>query len=448
MKTAPSSLVCSIILFGFLVSITAVMAQAQGVPMGGCKVWQDGKWVQVPCSDGGSGSDAGGNGGEAAGRRARGWLDCKLFGKGCPAKTDRRKEAAYALNEQGIEAHKKGDWATAASYFEQALKNSPDDPVIKQNVANARVWLANYEAKEKAERDAAEAKRRDKAAADNMQQSIQNFAKTLNAAPSSGGLDFDGGSSANPANGGKSDGLDFTSGDTKVVDARKVPSGLPKSLDDAIAVAYRGASPEVIQRVRRGFEAVMNRDWNLAKAYFQDALNRDPTNANLKNLVKLSAHDKDAPVLQLPTDSDVELLSATPRYPPLPPIYMLGRDGKPIQLPDDYRGEVQTYLIRKDGSFVAREKPSDLWIMFPGLAPSVPPAPVVLSDIPTYRMDKGGNLIEVPDDYDGQEATYQRGKDGKLMQMPKPSDVKLLFPGTDGDTTTPASAPEPKNKKP
>lgn len=436
MKTAPSSLVLSLVLFAFVVGISAVTARAQSEPRSKC----------VDTVYGCGSSSDGNSGGEEAGRRARGWIDCKFFGKGCPAKTDRRKEAAYALNEQGIEASKKGEWATAASYFEQALKSSPDDPVIKQNVANARAWLANVEAKEKAEREAAEAKRRDKAAADNMQQSIQNFAKTLNAAPSSGGLDFDGGSSTNPANGGsKSDGLDFTSGDTKVVDARKVPSGLPKSLDDAIAVAYRGSSPEVVQRVRHGFEAVMNRDWNLAKAYFQDALNRDPTNANLKTLVKLTDYDKNALRIQLPTDSDIELLSPGPRYPPIPSVYMLGRDGKPVQLPIDYRGGIQTYSKGKDGALLMLPNATELMSMFPI---ELPIPPVVLSDVPTYRIDKAGNLVEVPDDYDGEEATYTKGKDGKLLPMPKPSDVKLLFPGTYGDTPTPASAPKPKDKKP
>src|SRR5947209_367233 len=178
MKSAPSSVVWSIALFALVVGMNAVTSQAQGVPKGGCKIWQDGKWVEVPCSEGSSDSSSATNSGEEAGRRARGWIDCKLLGKGCPAKTDKRKEAAYALNEQGLDAYKKGDWATAASYFEQALKNSPDDSVIKQNVANARAWLANLQAKTKADSDAAEARRKGKAAAENMQKSIQDFAKT------------------------------------------------------------------------------------------------------------------------------------------------------------------------------------------------------------------------------------------------------------------------------
>ena len=79
-----------------------------------------------------------------------------------------------------------------------------------------------------------------------------------------------------------------SSGDPKVVDARNVPSGLPKDLDNAITNAYSSAPPGVSDRVRKGFQAVMERDWKVAKAWFQDALNRDPTNAGLKRLVTLA----------------------------------------------------------------------------------------------------------------------------------------------------------------
>jgi hypothetical protein len=73
--------------------------------------------------------------------------------------------------------------------------------------------------------------------------------------------------------------------DTSVVDARNVPSGLPKAVDNAIAKAYASAPPGVAQRVSKGFQAAMVKDWKLAKVWFQDALRLDPNNANLKQLV-------------------------------------------------------------------------------------------------------------------------------------------------------------------
>lgn len=76
--------------------------------------------------------------------------------------------------------------------------------------------------------------------------------------------------------------------DTSLVDARGVQSGLTKALDNAITSAYSSAPPGVSDRVRKGFQAVMDRDWKVAKAWFQDALKRDPDNAGLKRLVALA----------------------------------------------------------------------------------------------------------------------------------------------------------------
>lgn len=72
-----------------------------------------------------------------------------------------------------------------------------------------------------------------------------------------------------------------------VVDARNVPSGLPRPLDSAIAKAYANSPPGVIERVRKGFQAVLVGDWLVAKVWFQDALNRDSSNVGLKRLIIL-----------------------------------------------------------------------------------------------------------------------------------------------------------------
>ena len=69
------------------------------------------------------------------------------------------------------------------------------------------------------------------------------------------------------------------------MDGRNVPSGLAKPVEDAIAGAYRDAPPGVSDRVRKGFQAVATSDWKAAQAWFEDALNHDPNNAQLKRLV-------------------------------------------------------------------------------------------------------------------------------------------------------------------
>ena len=200
-----------------------------------------------------------------------------------------RSQQARAANEQGVQAYNQGDWATAITYFNQALQKFPNEPIYLKNLSNSQANLANQQAKEKAERE----ERQNKVAADNMQQSIHNFAQTLNAAPVSGGLDFDGRTFGN-APAGNSGGLDFTAtvtppgksaamlsfGDPMVVDAR-VPTGLDQATENAIAKAYSNAPPGVSERVRKGFQAVMERDWKVARAWFEDALNRDPGNPGL-----------------------------------------------------------------------------------------------------------------------------------------------------------------------
>ena len=240
--------------------------------------------VANPCSSGG-GSHGGG-------------INLRpLFGLDGPSKADQEQQQrltdAFNLNHQGIEFQKSGDWAKAVALFEEAARISPDDPVIRQNLAYSRIMLADLRSKE-------DARQRDKAAAGHMKAAIQDFAKTLKASPSPGGLDFDGGHSP-PASGA----LDFASAlpvptpakpgcaalsDAKVVDACNVPSGLPKDVEDAIAGAYRNAPPGVSDRVRKAFQSLMERDWKAAKAWFQDALNRDSDNPGLKRMVDLADH--------------------------------------------------------------------------------------------------------------------------------------------------------------
>ena len=191
-------------------------------------------------------------------------------------------------------AYKRGDIEQANREFELAKQYLPNNAANNTNLATVRNDLAYRE-------QARIAEQQDKVAASNMQKAIQGFAQTLNAAPTSGGLDFDGRTGGNPAGAsGNGGGLDFApviatantgpalaspSGDPRVVDARNVPSGLSKPVEDAIAGAYAKSPPGVSDRVRKGFQAVADQDWKVARAWFEEALARDPGNADLKRLV-------------------------------------------------------------------------------------------------------------------------------------------------------------------
>ena len=67
-----------------------------------------------------------------------------------------------------------------------------------------------------------------------------------------------------------------------LVDARNVFSGLPKEIEDSIPATPAG------KRVRKALEAVKDHDWQVAHAWFQDALAHDPKNPGLSRLVELS----------------------------------------------------------------------------------------------------------------------------------------------------------------
>lgn len=139
--------------------------------------------------------------------------------------------------------------------------------------------------------------------------------------------------------------------DTSVVDARNVPSGLPKGLDNAIASAYSSAPPGVSDRVRKGFQAVMVRDWKVAKAWFQDALNRDPNNAGLKRLVALT--DSPQQPDQQPATVDVRN----------EPAGLGGRlDAKGASVPPS-----KTKPAATTGTQLQLPDPNDIYFSFPGL---------------------------------------------------------------------------------
>jgi hypothetical protein len=74
--------------------------------------------------------------------------------------------------------------------------------------------------------------------------------------------------------------------DSMVVDARSVPTGLPNSIEAEIPPTAAG------DRVRKGFEAITDHDWNAAQAWFRDALNHDPGNAGIQRLIDLAKYTR------------------------------------------------------------------------------------------------------------------------------------------------------------
>jgi hypothetical protein len=136
-----------VVSLGLAVAGTTTIAIAQIPTPKTCTIiCPNGSRPVVDCSNppsdvcGSSGSSSSGSGGNssAAGR----WLGCKLHGIGCPDPAD----VAVELNAKGNKAFGKGDYAAAASFYERALKKSPNDNVIKNNLARAREGFAKKQA--------------------------------------------------------------------------------------------------------------------------------------------------------------------------------------------------------------------------------------------------------------------------------------------------------------
>lgn len=209
------------------------------------------------------------------------------------AKQQRLTEA-YEANEQGVKYFNNHDYANAVVFFQEALNKDKGEKVYQNNLITANEQLQiqqqdqlRFQQQEQLRIQQQQLQeQQNKAAALKMQQSIQAFMQTSNKVSSSGGLDFDGNNSttADPNNSNRNN-LQF--GDPNLVDARNVPSGLPKATDDAITGAYKNAPPGVSDRVRKGFQAVMTKDWKAAKAWFQDALLLDPGNQGLQKFIAL-----------------------------------------------------------------------------------------------------------------------------------------------------------------
>ncbi len=261
-----------------------------------------------------------------------------------------RQNIADTHQQVGNLAHKRGDVHQALREYELANQYRPGSAQISQSLTLLRGEIATQ--RQAKEMEAAAAKEA-RAAAERVQKSIQDLARSFNAAPASGGLDFDGRTLGAAPGGNSSGGLDFVAGvapnktsptgDTRVVDARNVPSGLSKTTENAIAGAYQNAPAGVSDRVRKGFQATMDRDWNVAKAWFEDALNRDPGNAGLKRMVVLSdytlnSRQAPAPAAAAPLP---EVAPATPGKAAIEAFFRDFQAGR-RQSPTD---EVRSYVL-------------------------------------------------------------------------------------------------------
>lgn len=232
--------------------------------------------------------------------------------------------------------------------------------------------------------------------------------------------------------------------DTSVVDARNVPSGLDKATENAIAKAYANAPPGVSDRVRKGFQAVMERDWKVAKAWFEDALNHDPNNPGLQRLVALADYSQQHVQRSINgkpfTDEDIPEDADPQTYAMTSTKIHSQRAWSKFLFPDGVhlRHSKPVISATPNGNQVQLPAASDIEFLFGLQGASSAQA---RKPTPTFIIGKGGKLIQVPENTEQESAIYIKGKDGKLIEVPQPSDTLLLFPGS-----SPAPTPKPAGK--
>jgi tetratricopeptide (TPR) repeat protein len=378
-------------------------------------------------------------------------------------------QEAWNANHEGVEFAKKEDWANAIAAYEESLRKNADDDIVKKNLAQAKARFANYRGTNAYHKgdwataiaffkealavnpypentsvyqdnlNLAEAslqneqhQKADKVAAAGMQAAIQNFTQTLRAPPkvptlTAGGLDFDGGSSGTAPGG-----LDFISGPPTPAPAIPVPGDLrdaptappvpargygpPSAVGRAIDGVFADAPEGVADRVRKGFQAVATRDWKVAIAWFEDALNRDPGNPALQGLLEAARSNA-----QRPTDPEREDALALYRQA-WDAVADGNRAGAIIAFDQAMKKDsqapawVDTYV-----SYLRTTIAPQLQL------PAAEDAELLFGPLPPrhYTLDANGQPKEVPPNTNQEAGLFVKGPDGQLIQVPEPKHAEF-----------------------
>lgn len=263
----------------FLLGPAASPSLAQATPSSCEVLCPDGRRVHASCS--GSDNVCSTGGGSASGQPQAvpiiGLIDAmvKAHEKAKAQKAAALAEKvarARALNEQGVSAWKAENYTQAADLFSQALQLTPGDSVIANNLRLAREQKEAMEQRNQRQAEQNQALRRsmDRLAA------VMGDVQKVESVP---GLDFAGSkklAASDPVT------------DSNVVDARIDAMHLQAASDYRQALGIK--DPAVGERMRKGLDAVANGDWPVALAWWQDALQRDPTNPAIQRSVDLAKY--------------------------------------------------------------------------------------------------------------------------------------------------------------
>ncbi|MBM4442539.1 MAG: hypothetical protein FJ027_19145, partial [Candidatus Rokubacteria bacterium] len=205
-----------------------------------------------------------------------------------------RRVRARVANARGLAAYSRNDYVAAAAAFRDALTDSPDHPVITQNLKNA----------EDNARTVRDRQQRVNAVSERIDAMMSGMARELGGAPGSasantGGLGFMPSPPPAPASTAPVSGAPVAAPAANTASGRTAAIVPPSS--DPLIVDTRGAQidlrlPKLDEietspaagEARKAMIAVVERDWEIARVWFQQALIKDPANAALRRSADLA----------------------------------------------------------------------------------------------------------------------------------------------------------------
>ena len=128
---------CSVIFLFVLSWSVTLKLNAQAVPIGGCKIWQDGHWVEVPCNPNPDGGNI------RRGKTRELTQDDKEYKSASDYNEMGRKENKMALKDIDIK-----DWdeaffhfQLAIQYYQLAVDTHPAEKTWQENLDRNKQWL-------------------------------------------------------------------------------------------------------------------------------------------------------------------------------------------------------------------------------------------------------------------------------------------------------------------
>jgi len=198
-------------------------------------------------------------------------------------------EAADDFVDKGNKFYKEGAWGQAIAYYKKALDYNPDNDDATYNIKKAQEKIAAEQtadiqearllAQQKLAQERIEAVTAQQQQAEERIKAQQQYNQSAATPP--------------------------VNTDPSVVDTRNISTGLPKEVEDSIPHTPAG------DRVRKGFEAIQAHDWKVALAWFQDALNHEPSDPGLQRLVDLAKYTlqmESQPAASKPVSQGVDLI--------------------------------------------------------------------------------------------------------------------------------------------